>query len=155
MGVYTGLSEILGEESLSKLMGIARLRRAWSDIVGPMMAARTEPILIEHIANDGLCLWIAVDHPIMAQQIRFLRDDIRKACFKQAGIGNLHKISTRIQPDAGIKAKKAPEEARRLSLTEKRKIAQELSTIKDRDLRKAAYQAYAAQIAYADKEEIQ
>ncbi len=153
-GIHAGLSEILGEESLSKLMGIARLRRAWPSIVGPMMAARTEPIQIEHIADDGFCLWVAVDHPIMAQQIRFLRDDIRKACFKHARISNLHKISTRIQPEAGIKPEAPHPKGRPLSFSEKRKIAQEVSAIEDRGLRKAAYQAYIAQTAYADKEEI-
>lgn len=134
-------------------MGMARLRRAWPDIVGPMMAARTEPIQIEQIEDDGICLWVAVDHSIMGQQIRFLRDEIRKACFKHAGIINLHKISTRMQPGAGIKAKAAKPKGRVLSFSEKRRVAQDVAAIKDHALRKAAFQAHIAQIAFSNEEE--
>ena len=152
-GIHGGLSEILGEESLGKLMGMARLRRAWPDIVGPMMATRTEPIVIERIDDEGVCLWVAVDHSIMAQQIRFLRDDIRKACFKHAQITNLHKISTRLQPGAGIKAKPAKPKGRALSFGEKRRLAQDVAAIKDRTLRKAAFQAHIAEVSYGMDEE--
>ncbi|ATX81605.1 Protein of unknown function (DUF721) [Mariprofundus ferrinatatus] len=152
-GIHGGIADILGEDSLNKLMGMARLRRAWPDIVGPMMATRTEPIQIEHITDDGYCLWVAVDHPIMGQQIRFLRDDIRKACYKLAQISNLHKISTRMQPGAGIKPKAPKPKARHLSFAEKRRVARDVAAIKDRDLRKAAYQAHIAQIAYGNEEE--
>ena len=152
-GIHGDLSEILGEESLGKLMGMARLRRAWPDIVGPMMATRTEPIVIEPIADDGFCLWVAVDHSIMAQQIRFLRDDIRKACFKHAKITNLHKISTRLQPGAGIKPKAPKPKGRPLSFSEKRRVAQDVAAIKDRALRKAAYQAHIAEVSYGMDEE--
>ena len=138
---------------MNELIGIARLRRAWPDIVGPMMATRTEPIQIEHLPDDGICLWVAVDHSIMAQQIRFLRDDIRKACFKQARITNLHKISTRLQPGAGIKAKAGKPKGRSLSFSEKRKLAQDVAGIKDRGLRKAAFQAHVAEVSYGMDEE--
>jgi len=148
-----GLSEILGEESLGKLMGMARLRRAWPDIVGPMMALRTEPIQIEPLPDDGVCLWVAVDHPIMGQQIRFLRDEIRKACFKHAKVTNLYKINTRVQPGAGIKAKAPKPVGRALSFTEKRRVARDVAGIKDRTLRKAAFQAHIAQVAFANDEE--
>jgi len=148
-GVQRGLSALLGEDSLEQLIGIARLRRAWPHIVGPMMAGRTEPVSIEHLSEDGICLWIAVDHPIMAQQIRFLRDDIRKACFKHAHISNLHQIRSRIQPGAGIKIR-APQqaEARPVSFARKRELALDVACIKDRSLRKAAFQARVAQLAF-------
>jgi len=147
--VQSGLSALLGEESLEQLIGIARLRRAWPHIVGPMMASRTEPVSIEHLSDDGLCLWIAVDHPIMAQQIRFLRDDIRKACFKHARMGNLHQIRSRIQPGAGIKIKvQQKAEAKAVSFARKRVLALDVACIKDRSLRKAAFQARLAQLAY-------
>jgi hypothetical protein len=147
-GLHHNLAEILGEESLDQLIGISRLRSAWPDIVGSMMASRTEPIQIEHLADGGLCLWIAVDHSIMAQQIRFLRDDIRKACFKHARISKLHKIRSRMLPGAGIKTGKELIRAISVPFRSKRKLALELGSIKHRTLRKAAFQARLAQLAY-------
>lgn len=128
---------------------MARLRRSWSNIVGPMMATRTEPANIEKLADSGICLWIAVDHPIMAQQIRFLRDDIRKACFRHAGITNLFHIRTKIQAGAGIRAalpRKAV--AKKITLSRKKAVALELAGIRNRTLRKAAFKARVAQLAY-------
>jgi hypothetical protein len=147
-GLHNNLAEILGEESLDQLIGLSRLRSAWPDIVGSMMASRTEPIQIEHLADGGLCLWVAVDHSIMAQQIRFLRDDIRKACFKHARISELYKIRSRMMPGAGIKTGKKAIKPKPLSFRTKRELALELSSIKDRPLRKAAFQARLAQLAY-------
>ncbi len=149
-GLHDNLAEILGEDSLQKLIGIARLRRAWPHIVGAMMAARTEPLQLEKLADGGVCLWVAVDHSIMAQQIRFLRDDIRKACFKHAGMTDLYRIRSRVQPGAGIKAKQKPARPTPLSWAQKRRLAQDVASIKDSALRKAAFQARMSQIMYDD-----
>ncbi|MBN4077239.1 DUF721 domain-containing protein [Mariprofundus ferrooxydans] len=154
-GIHDNLAKILGEESLNQLITLARLRRAWPHIVGAMMATRTEPIQLQGIENDGLCLWIGVDHSIMSQQIHFLRDDIRKACFKQTGINNLHKISTRMMPGSGIKAPPPPAQARRVHFHEKRRLALDVASIKDRSLRKAAFNAHLAQLAYDDAQSIE
>lgn len=147
-GLHHNLAEILGEESLDQLIGISRLRKAWPDIVGDMMASRTEPVQLEYLTDGGWCLWVAVDHSIMAQQIRFLRDDIRKACFKHAGISELYKIRSRMLPGAGIKGGKKTIKPKSLPFCSKRKLALELASIKDRSLRKAAFQARLAQLAY-------
>ena len=133
---------------MQKLIGIARLRRAWPEIVGAMMASRTEPIQIEPLADGGSCLWVAVDHSILAQQIRFLRDDIRKACFRQAGVSDLYHIRSRIQPDAGIKPDAPPPQPNPVSWHQKRELARELASMKDRTLRKAMFQARLAQLRY-------
>ena len=151
-GIHGNLAKILGEKSLDELINIARLRRAWPNIIGKMMATRTEPLQLQPIENGGLCLWIGVDHSIMAQQIRFLRDDIRKACFKQVGLNNLHKISTRMMPGAGLKPPKKPVKRRLISFHEKRMLALNVISIKDRTLRKAVFQAQMAQLAYGDQE---
>ena len=151
-GLHGNLSEILGGDSMDKLIGLSRLRRAWPHIVGPMMAIRTEPVQLEHLADDGICLWIAVEHSIMSQQIRFLRDDIRKACFKHAAIKNLYKIRTRVQPGAGIKPKSPPAKPRPVSFRLKRTLAKEVANIKDCSLRKAIFNAHLAQIAYSEEE---
>jgi len=149
-GIHDNLAKILGGESLDQLISLSRMRRAWPHIVGAMMATRTEPIQLQRIENDALCLWIGVDHSIMAQQIRFLRDDIRKACFKQAGLSNLHKISTRMMPGSGIKAPKPKAQPREVYFHEKRRVALDIASIKDHSLRKAAFQAHIAQLAYDD-----
>lgn len=149
-GIHDNLAKILGEESLDQLIALSRLRRAWPHIVGAMMSLRTEPLQLQRIDDDGLCLWIGVDHSIMGQQIRFLRDDIRKSCFKQAGLSNVHKISTRMMPGAGIKKPKAPPQARHVYFHEKRRLALNVASIKDRNLRKAAFRAAMTQLAYDD-----
>ncbi|MDQ6996364.1 MAG: DUF721 domain-containing protein [Mariprofundus sp.] len=151
-GLHDNLADILGEDSLTQLIGIARLRRAWPHIVGAMMAARTEPVQLEQLADDGVCLWVAVDHSIMAQQIRFLRDDIRKACYKHAGLTDLYRIRSRVQPGAGIKSSQKPPRPAALSFHQKRRLAQDVTSIKDRTLRKAAFQARMAQVMYADSD---
>jgi len=152
-GLHDNLAEILGEDSLQQLIGIARLRRAWPDIVGTMMAARTEPLQLEHLADGGVCLWVAVDHSIMAQQIRFLRNDIRKACFKHAGMTDVYRIRSRIQPGAGGKTKKMPAKPAPLSFAVKRRLALDVASIKDRGLRKAAFKARISQVMYDDSED--
>jgi len=151
-GIHDNLANILGEDSLNELISIARLRRAWPNIVGAMMATRTEPLQLQHINDDGLCLWVGVDHSIMAQQIRFLRDDIRKACSKQAGVNRLYKISTRMMPGAGLKPAKEAPKRRSVSFHEKRMLALNVASIKDRTLRKAMFQAQMAQLAYDDQD---
>jgi len=149
-GLHDNLADILGEDSLSQLIGIARLRGAWPHIVGTMMAARTEPVQIEQLTDGGVCLWVAVDHSIMSQQIRFLRDDIRKACYKHAGVTKLHRIRSRVQPGAGIKTRQQPGKPAALSLTQKRRLALDVASIKDRTLRKAAFRARMSQVMYAE-----
>ena len=151
-GLHSNFSDILGEGPMNQLIGISRLRRAWPHIVGPMMALRTEPVQLEQLTGDGICLWVAVEHSIMSQQIRFLRDDIRKACFKHARIKNLHKIRTRVLPGAGIKPKAPPAKPRQVSFAMKRTLAKEVANIKDRSLRKAIFQAHLAQITYSTEE---
>jgi len=152
-GLHDNLAEILGEDSLAQLIGVARLRRAWPHIVGAMMSARTEPVQLEQMADGGVCLWVAVDHSIMAQQIRFLRDDIRKACFKHAGMTDLHRIRSRVQPGAGIKTKQKPATPAALSWGQKRRLAKDVASIKDSALRKAAFQARMAQVMYDDSQD--
>lgn len=141
--------EILGQDHFGELVAISQLRRIWTDIVGPMMAARTEPISIEK-DGDVNCLFIAVDHPIMSQQIRFLRDDIRKACFKRCQVESLAKVRTRVQAGAGIKPKKKLFVKNRISLTDKKRVALELESIKGRALKRAMFDARIAQLKYRD-----
>jgi len=147
--LQSGLNAVLGENSFEQLIGISRLRRAWPHIVGPMMASHTEPVSMETVGDPGYCLWIAVDQPILSQQIRFLRDDIRKACFKHARITDLHQIRSKVQPGAGLKIT-APQTpvAKPVAFASKRELALDVACIKDRTLRKAAFRARLAQLAY-------
>lgn len=147
-----GIAEILGQDRFIELAVISKLRRVWPDIVGPMMAARTEPVSIEK-DGDVNCLFIAVDHPIMSQQIRFLRDDIRKACFKRCQIKSLGKVRTRVQPDAGIKTGKTVKIISKVGLFDKKRVASELKSIKDRDLKHAIFNARMAQLKFKDLKE--
>lgn len=144
-----GIAEILGHDRFVQLATISNLRKAWPDIVGPMMAERTEPVSIEK-DGDVNCLFIAVDHPIMSTQIRFLRDDIRKACFKRCRIESLAKVRTRVQPGAGMKEKRTVKSVAQVALSDKKRVALELKSIKDRPLRHAMFDARVAQLRYSD-----
>jgi len=134
----------LGEEKLEKLAGVARLRRAWPAIVGPVLAQHTEPINIE---SDTLLT--AVDHPAMAQQIRFLQQEIRDACFRKYRVSSIKKIRTRMQPGAGINISGRPATpARSVGLGEKKKAVKTLRHVADKTLRRAMFDARIAQLVY-------
>ncbi len=143
-----GLVQVLGGETLERLSAMARIRRAWPDTVGPMMAERTEPVMLEQLGDGGLCLWIGVDHPAMAQQVRFLHEDIRKACLRQTHLGRLRRIRTRLMPQAGIKSRRMPARRHPVSWKERRAIARMLAPIRDKTLRRAMFEARIAQLAY-------
>lgn len=150
--IHHNLADILGAERLDKLVGLSRLRRLWPHIVGPMLAQRTEPVELKPHADGSSTLIIAVSHSTMAQQIIFLRDDIRKSCFEQARMGRIAKIFTRVQAVAGIQPEKSPPEARPVSLQQKKQLASELQSIKNRQLRHAMFEARLAQLRYSTGE---
>ncbi|MDQ6960030.1 MAG: DUF721 domain-containing protein [Mariprofundaceae bacterium] len=146
--IQTGLSDVLGEEKLEKLAGIARLRRAWPAMIGPVLAQHTEPINIE---SDTLL--IAVDHPVMAQQIRFLQREIRDACFRKCHVSSIRRIRTRMQPGAGINSSRKPAiPVRSVGLSEKKRVAGILQHVSDKTLRCSMFDAYLAQLVYGRDE---
>ncbi len=145
--LQSGLSAVLGEEQLKRLADIGHLRRSWQQVVGPVLALHTEPLNIE-----AGCLHIAVDHPAMAQQVRFLQQEIRNACFRLFHIKNISNIRTRMQPGAGIHpAKSTQNPARKLSLQDKKMIAAEIRSVSDKSLRRAMFEARINQLRYAPK----
>ncbi len=142
--LQAGLSDVLGEEKLEKLASVARLRRAWSAIVGPLLAQHTEPINIE---SDTLLT--AVDHPAMAQQIRFLQQEIRDACFRKCRVSSIKRIRTRMQPGAGIDINRRPSRPVHIvEFHEKKTAVKTLQHVADKTLRRAMFDAYLAQLAY-------
>jgi len=142
--LQSGLSEVLGEEQQKRLGDICRVRRDWAKIVGPVLAQHTEPLNIE----NG-CLHIAVDHPVMAQQVRFLHEEIRQACFKQCRVSGVSNIRSRHQPGAGIPTKNTSRiVSRHLSLSDKKAIARELSLVRNKSLRFAMFEARVNQQRY-------
>ncbi|MDQ6954942.1 MAG: DUF721 domain-containing protein [Mariprofundaceae bacterium] len=150
--IHHNLADILGSERLDQLVGLSRLRRLWPDIVGPMLAQRTEPIEFKPSNDGSSTLVIAVNHSTMAQQIIFLRDDIRKSCFEKARMGRIAKIFTRVQAVAGIRPEKIKPEAMPVSLQKKKQLASELQNIKNRQLRHAMFEARLAQLRYSHGE---
>jgi len=143
--LQSGLSAVLGADQLKRLADIGRLRRDWKKIVGPVLAQHTEPLNIE-----AGCLHIAVDHPAMAQQVRFLQQEIREACFRQFRIKNISNIRTRMQPGAGINSTKPmPAPTHQLSLQDKKTIAAEIHSVSDKALRRAMFEARINQLRYA------
>ncbi|MDX8412888.1 MAG: DUF721 domain-containing protein [Mariprofundales bacterium] len=91
-------ADLLGSKRIGLMRGESRLKQQWPEIVGPMLAARSCPLELELLADGACCLWVAVDHPYLAQQLRLMRDDLRKACFKHCGIRRIAKIRSRVDP---------------------------------------------------------
>ncbi len=141
--IEKGLADVLGAEKLSRLAEISRLQRRWHDIVGPMLAGSTQPITIE----TG-CLLIAVSHPTVAQQIRFLQQEIREACFRKCRIGGISRLRTRVQPDIAVVAPEKQPEPRHVPLGSRKQIATELRKLDNRELKRAIFRARIAQKAF-------
>jgi len=142
--LQAGLSEVLGEDQLKRLADIGRVRRDWAKIVGPVLSQHTEPLNI-----DNGSLHLAVDHPAMAQQIRFLHEEIRDACFRQCRVTGISNIRSRHQPGAGMPQKKtATTTLRRLSLSEKKVIAREIHSVHNKTLRLAMFEARVNQLRH-------
>ena len=150
--MHRDLSSILGAQRLQQLSGLTRLRRLWPDIVGSMLAARTEPIELKPGEGDSYVLVIAVTHSTIAQEVHFLRDDIRRACFEKARMGRISKMYTQVQVGAGFRQERQIMPTRSISLTQKKQLARELQTIKDIALRRAMFYAHVAQLQYSLEE---
>ncbi len=141
-------SKLFDAEHMQRLTSIAVLRRYWHEIVGKMMAERSEPIAIEPQPDDSLGLIIAVDHSVIAQHIRLLHEDIRKACFRQCKLQGLSKVWTRVQAGAGIKEEKKTIKINKVQCTDLRALAQSLQDVEDKALRKQMFQAGTAQLIF-------
>lgn len=146
--INTDVSKLLGEDRMQRIAMLTRLRRAWADMIGPMLAAATEPIEVRPQPDGSVHLIIAVNHSIMAQQIMFLRDDIRAACLQQCQIERIAKIFTRVQAVAGIVDEHPKRTARAVSFSKKKQLASALTNVKDSTLRRAMFQARLAQFIW-------
>jgi len=144
-------SKLFDAERMQRLTSIAVLRRYWVDIVGAMMAARSEPIAIEPQQDGSLGLIIAVDHSVIAQQIRLLHEDIRKACFLKCKLQGLSKVWTRVQAGAGIREEKKVYIIHDIHCKDLRALALSLQDVEDKPLRRQMFQAATAQLKYFDK----
>jgi len=144
-GIQVGLAEVLGADQLKQLADIGHLRRDWAKVVGAVLAQHSEPLNL-----DNGCLHIAVDHPAMAQQIRFLQDEIREACFRQCRVKSIRSIRSRHQPGAGYKPGEIVKvQARRLDLSEKKMIARDIQSVSDKTLRRAMFDARVKQLSFS------
>ncbi len=147
--VNEDLAAILGAERMQMLADMARLRRHWPHMVGNMLAASTEPAEIQSQADGSRHLVVAVSHSVMAQQIAFLRDEIRQACARQCQITRIARIFTRIQAHAGMRDVLSVQPSPRpVSLSEKKAIARDIQPVRQRQLRRAMFQARLAQLMW-------
>ena len=141
------LSKIIDGERMQRLTGVATLRRHWHDVVGTMLAERSEPIAIEPQVDDSLGLVIAVDHAVFADMIRRdMYNEIRKACYQRCKLQGLTKVWTRIQPGAGIREEKKVKHINTIHYQDLRKLAESLQDVEDKALRRQMFQAATAQI---------
>ncbi|MDX8410446.1 MAG: DciA family protein [Mariprofundaceae bacterium] len=139
------LSAVLDPDTIKTLSEIACLRRSWPEIVGPMLAARSEPLSIE---QD--CLLVAADHPVMAQELRLLQFQILRAGANRCGIENIKRLRTRIQDGVGT----PPPAARRrrlnpVSISDCKHIVQRMQGLEGHELRHAFFRAQAFQQMYS------
>jgi hypothetical protein len=147
--LQAGLAEVLGADQLRRLADIGRLQRNWTRIVGAVLAQHTEPVNV-----DNGCLHIAVDHPAMAQQIRFLQEEIRQACYRKCRITGISNIRTRHQPGAGMQSpNRSRKPVRRLSLSEKKAVARQMHRVHNKPLRRAMFKARINQLRHQPSSE--
>jgi len=147
-GLNAHLAKVLGRQRLQELSGLARLRRLWPEIVGKMLASRTEPLQLKPGEGDSHILVIAVTHSTMAQEIVFLRDHIRQACFEHAHMGRISRIYTEVRTNAGFREEHTAVKISPVSWSKKKELARELQNIKDVALRRAMFKARVAQLRY-------
>lgn len=146
--IQFNLSKILSPERMQRLSSIGILRRCWADIVGNMMAQRSEPLAIEPQQDGSLGLIIAVDHPIIAQHIRLLHEEIRKACFKRCKLQGLSKVWTKVQDGVGIREEKIEKKVYPITCSDLRMLALSIQDVEDKALRRLMFQAGAAQLMF-------
>jgi len=142
------LAKILGRQQLQEISGLTRLQRLWPEIVGKMLSSRTEPLQLKPGKDGSHILVIAVTHSTMSQEIVFLRDQIRQACFEHARMGRISKIYTEVRATAGFRKEDVPIKTSPVSLSKKKELARELQSIKDVALRRAMFKARVAQLRY-------
>lgn len=142
------LNQLLSSERMQRLSSIGILRHRWADIVGTMMAERSEPIAIEPQQDGSLGLIIAVNHPVIAQHIRLLHEEIRKSCFKHCQLQGLRKVWTKIVAGAGIHEEKKTRKISEISCHDLRRLAESLQDVEDKALRRVMFQAGTAQLIF-------
>ncbi len=146
--INLNFNKVFSPERMQRLSAFGILHRNWAEIVGSMMAQRSEPIAIEPQQDGSLGLIIAVDHPVIAQHIRLLHEDIRKACFKQCKLQGLTKVWTRVQPGAGIREQQKERIINTITCSDLRILAESVQVVEDKALRRSLFQAGAAQLIH-------
>jgi hypothetical protein len=95
------VDELLGEDAFRHGMPVARLRRAWPEVVGERLAAATSPESLE-----GGCLVVrAADGP-WGSQATYLAEEIRRRAEQALGGGSIDRI--RIVVGAARNRRSAP-----------------------------------------------
>ncbi len=149
--VGSQFAELFGSQRIELMRGEARLKRYWHQIVGPMLAERSRPDSLELLVDGGCCLWIVVDHPYLAQQIRLMRDGLRQSCLRHCGIRRLAKIRCRVDPHvvghvSGAGTEGATEDRAEWHLC--RQAVAEMRAVRDRALRHAMVRARLRQMLW-------
>jgi len=148
-GVGKQFADLLGSKRIGLMRGESRLKQQWPEIVGPMLAARSRPLELELLADGACCLWVAVDHPYLAQQLRLMRDDLRKACFNHCGIRRIAKIRSRVDPAVCGYAVVKPDAGRKQGVSWQmcRAALAEMQAVTNRTLRHSMVRARLRQMA--------
>lgn len=74
---------------------IGTLLGAWSDVVGPRLAAESSPLSL-----DNELLVIAVTSGPWGSQVRFMVDEIRRKTEELLGSGSVKRVQVIVRPDA-------------------------------------------------------
>jgi len=146
------LNTVFDADMIQALSAVACLRRSWPEIVGPMLAERSEPLSIEQ-----QCLIVAADHSVMAQELRLLQSQILGACSKRCGIRDVTRLRTRVQDGVGTPspAAKRQRARRQLSIGECKGLVRSMRGLDDHELRHAFFRAQAFQQMYAKNETVE
>jgi len=150
--IHLHVNKMLSPERMLRLSSISILRRCWADIVGNMLAERSEPIAIRPQPDGSLGLILAVNHSVIGDMIRLdFHEKIRVECFKRCKLQGLRKVWTEVHAGAGIRQVKKKRIQHDLSCHDLRALAQSVQDVENKALRRAMFQTQVAQMMFTNE----
>ncbi len=93
MRVDRPLARILRHLGVPTAAALPALADTWAELVGPAVAAHTEPVTVQHGT-----LVVRVDDPAWASQLRWMEQQLLPGLRSTAGFESVDRIEVRVGP---------------------------------------------------------
>jgi len=130
------LNKFLTDRGLTGKLNSYRVWQLWPSIVGPQIAARTQPLRF----RDQV-LEVRVDHPVWMQQLQLMKPQLLQRLNQQLGndtIKDIYLRRGRLTPEPSSEADSAPpplHNAPPVTASDRARIETTLNTLDDPDLK--------------------